>query len=55
VNAGNDMTNLPVKQYKEMLDFYGNTGVDVLTGKKVVLDEGLTVEGLNYLIVKLKK
>ena len=55
VNAGNDMTNLPVKQYKEMLDFYGNTGVDVLTGKKVVLDEGLTVEGLSYLIVKLKK
>ena len=54
VNAG-EQTNLPIAQYKEMLDIYGNKGVDVLTGKPVVLDEGLFVNGLDYLIVKLKK
>ena len=54
VNAG-DLTDLPIKQYQEMLAVYGNTGTDVLTGEKVVLDEGLVVEPLGYLIVKLKK
>ena len=55
VNAASEATNLPVKQYKEMLDIYGNTGVDVMTGKTVVLDESLTVPAVDYLIVKLKK
>ncbi|MBQ3914750.1 MAG: cyclomaltodextrinase C-terminal domain-containing protein, partial [Paludibacteraceae bacterium] len=54
VNAG-DLTDLPIKQYQEMLAVYGNTGTDVLTGEKVVLDEGLVVGPLGYLIVKLKK
>lgn len=54
VNAG-EKTDLPIQQYKEMLNIYGNKGTDVLTGKTVVLDEGLVVDGLDYLIVKLKR
>ena len=42
-------------QYQEMLAVYGNTGTDVLTGEKVVLDESMVVGPLGYLIVKLKK
>jgi len=55
VNAGEYITDIPVEQYKEMFTVYGNTGIDILTGKKVVLDESLIVPGLDYLMVRLRK
>jgi len=55
VNAAEEEQVVPVDHYTEMLDIYGNKGVNVLEDTEITLAEGLIVDPLGYLIVKLNR
>lgn len=55
LNAAEAEREVPVSQYAEILDVYGYTGEDILLGGTVELREGLTVEPLSAMVIKLKK
>lgn len=55
LNGSEETEQVPYEQYREILDEYGYNGVDVLTGEEVTMGEGLTIEPLTAMILKLKK
>lgn len=55
LNGSEQAEKLDVNRYAEILDAYGYTGTDVVTGKEVVLDANFTIEPLSALVLKLKK
>jgi len=54
-NAADEPRVVPVETYHEILSKYNPVGVDPMTGEEVDLSQEIKVEGLNTLIVKIKK
>ncbi|MBQ0034288.1 MAG: cyclomaltodextrinase C-terminal domain-containing protein [Bacteroidales bacterium] len=55
LNGSNEERTVPVSHYKEVLDIYGYKGTDIIDRSEVELQEGLTVDGLSAMIIKLHK
>ncbi|MBO4577490.1 MAG: cyclomaltodextrinase C-terminal domain-containing protein [Paludibacteraceae bacterium] len=55
LNAASEPRQMPVAQYHELLINYARTGVDVISGKTIDLNQRITVEPLTAIILPLAK
>ena len=55
LNAASEPQQMPVAQYHELLINYARTGVDVISGKTIDLNQRITVEPLTAIILPLAK
>ncbi len=55
LNAAEEDRQIPVSHYKEILDQYGYSGTDIITGKQVELKDGMNISPLSTLVVQLNK
>ena len=55
LNAASEPRQMPVAQYHELLINYARTGVDVISGKTIDLNQRITVEPLTAIILQLAK
>ena len=54
-NASTEPRQVPADTYAEILSRYNNVGTNVLTGETTAIEQGLMVDPLSTLIVKLQK